>query len=112
MRRKLLLALPALQEVLAKDFRRIKYSLFPPLSLLTLAGLTPEDRYDIVVRDEHVESLEVADHVDLVAMTVYVSSAHRAYEVAGEYRRRGAKVVMGGIHPCGRRYYATSRMVR
>jgi len=99
MRRTLLLALPALQEVLARDFRQIKYSLFPPLSLLTLAGLTPEDRYDILVRDEHVESLEVDDHVDLVAMTVYVSSAHRAYEIADEYRRRGAKVVMGGIHP-------------
>ena len=99
MRRTLLLALPALQEVLSENFRQIKYSLFPPLTLLTLAGLTPEDRYKIIVRDEHVESVDVDDHVDLLAMTVYVSSAHRAYELADAYRRRGAKVVLGGIHP-------------
>jgi radical SAM superfamily enzyme YgiQ (UPF0313 family) len=99
MRRKILLALPALQEVLAEDFRQIKYSLFPPLSLLTLAGLTPDDRYEILVCDEHVESVELDQPVDLVAMTVYVSSADRAYEMADLYRRRGAKVVLGGIHP-------------
>ena len=99
MRRKLLLALPALQEKFGPDFRRIKYSLFPPLSLLTLAGLTPEDRYDILVRDEHVESLEVPGPVDLVAMTVYIPSAQRAYMLADRHRRRGAKVVLGGIHP-------------
>ena len=99
MRHTLLFALPALQEVLAESFRQIKYSLFPPLSLLTLAGLTPEDRYRMIVRDEHVESIEVEDDVDLVAMTVYVSSAHRAYEAADQYRRRGAKVILGGIHP-------------
>ena len=99
MRYKLLLVLPALQEVLAEDFRQIKYSLFPPLSLLTLAGLTPRDRYDIIVRDEHVESVDLDDEVDLVGMTVYVSSAHRAYELADGYRARGVKVVLGGIHP-------------
>jgi len=99
MRYSLLFALPALQEVLAEEFRQIKYSLFPPLSLLTIAGLTPEDRYKMIVRDEHVEPVEVDEDVDLVAMTVYVSSAHRAYEVADQYRRRGAKVVLGGIHP-------------
>ena len=99
MRRRLLLILPALQEVFGSEFRRIKYSLVPPLSLLTVAGLTPEDRYEIIVRDEHVESIDVAEDVDLVAMTVYVSSAHRAYALAERYRRRGAKVVLGGIHP-------------
>ncbi|NQT19765.1 MAG: B12-binding domain-containing radical SAM protein [Planctomycetes bacterium] len=99
MRHALLLALPALQEVLSDDFRQIKYSLFPPLTLLTLAGLTPEDRYRIIVRDEHVEPAVVEEHVDIVAMTVYVSSAYRAYELAEVYRRRGAKVVLGGIHP-------------
>ena len=99
MRHKLLLALPALQEVLAAEFRQLKYSLFPPLSLLTLAGMTPDDRFEIIVRDEHVESVEIDQEVDLVGIQVYVSSAGRAYELADHYRRCGAKVVLGGIHP-------------
>ena len=99
MTKTLLHVLPALQEVLSADFRQIKYSLFPPLSLLTLAGLTPEDRFRVIVRDDHVESAMVDEQVDLVGMTVYVSSAYRAYELADIYRRRGAKIVLGGIHP-------------
>ncbi len=94
----LLLALPALQEVLASDFRLLKYALFPPLGLLTIAGMTP-DNYDITIRDEHVEHVELDGHFDLVGMTVYVSSANRSYELADYYRRRGSKVVLGGIHP-------------
>ena len=99
MRRKLLLILPARKQLLAEDFRQIKYSLFPPLSLQTIAALTPEDRYEIIIRNEHVESSEVDVDVDLVGMTVYISSARRAYELAARHRRRGAKVVLGGIHP-------------
>lgn len=95
----ILFLLPALQEVLSQDFRQIKYSLFPPLSLLTLAGLVPPDRYRMLVRDEHVEEVIVDEDVDLVVMTVYVSSARRAYELSDYYRARGAKVFLGGIHP-------------
>ena len=95
----ILFLLPALQEVLSQDFRQIKYSLFPPLSLLTLAGLVPRDRYRMLVRDEHVEEVIVDEDVDLVVMTVYVSSARRAYQLSDYYRARGAKVFLGGIHP-------------
>jgi radical SAM superfamily enzyme YgiQ (UPF0313 family) len=95
----ILFVLPALQEVRSQEFRQIKYSLFPPLSLLTLAGLVPNDRYELLVRDEHVEDVFVDRDVDLVVMTVYVSSARRAYEISDHYRARGAKVLLGGIHP-------------
>ena len=95
----ILFLLPALQEVLSQDFRQIKYSLFPPLSLLTVAGLVPRDKYKMLVRDEHVEDVIVEEDVDLVVMTVYVSSAKRAYELSDHYRARGAKVFLGGIHP-------------
>jgi radical SAM superfamily enzyme YgiQ (UPF0313 family) len=95
----ILLVLPALQEVLSQEFRQIKYSLFPPLSLLTLAGLIPEEEYRLLVRDEHIEDVIVDDEVDLVVMTVYVSSAKRAYQISDLYRARGAKVLLGGIHP-------------
>lgn len=99
MSRRILLVLPALQQAHDRAFRLIKYSRFPPLSLLTLAGLTPRDGYEVIVRDEHIESSEVRGQVDLVGIQTYVSSARRAYELAALWRRRGAKVVLGGIHP-------------
>ena len=94
-----LFILPALQEVISQQFRQIKYSLFPPLSLLTLAGSVPSDKYKLIVRDEHVEDVIIDEPVDLVVMTVYISSANRAYEISKYYRNKGAKVFMGGIHP-------------
>ena len=46
--------LPALVEARGKRWRPIKYSLFPPLGLATLAGyLGPDDGATLV--DEHVE---------------------------------------------------------
>ena len=99
MKYSMLLALPALQEVLSSSFRQVKYSLFPPLSLLTIAGMTPEEKYDVTVRDEHVEKIDDGRSYDIVGMTVYISSAKRSYQLADMYRRRGAKVVLGGIHP-------------
>jgi radical SAM superfamily enzyme YgiQ (UPF0313 family) len=99
MKRRLLLILPSLQQLHDYQFRLIKYSRFPPLSLLTLAGLTPADRWEIIVRDEHVESSEVEGDVDLVGIQTYISSSGRAYELADRWRDRGAKVVLGGLHP-------------
>lgn len=99
MTRRLLLILPSLQQLHDYQFRLIKYSRFPPLSLLTLAGLTPADRWEIIVRDEHVESSEVEGDVDLVGIQTYISSSGRAYELADRWRKRGAKVVLGGLHP-------------
>jgi radical SAM superfamily enzyme YgiQ (UPF0313 family) len=65
---------------------------------MTIAGLTP-DGWDITVRDEHVESSEIDGDVDLVGIQTYISSAGRAYELAKRWRGRGAKVVLGGLHP-------------
>ena len=98
-RRKLLLIMPRLQQEKDRPFRLIKYSRFPPLSLLTLAGLTPADHWDVIIRDEHVQSTEVDEDIDLVGIQTYISSAYRAYELAAMYRSRGAKVVLGGLHP-------------
>jgi radical SAM superfamily enzyme YgiQ (UPF0313 family) len=99
MRRRLLLILAAVQRPHDDHFRLIKYAQFPPLSLLTIAGLTPPDEWEITVRDEHIESSEVAGDVDVVGIQTYISSAQRAYELADLWRRRGAKVVLGGLHP-------------
>ncbi|OGX08435.1 MAG: hypothetical protein A2Y06_07955, partial [Omnitrophica WOR_2 bacterium GWA2_37_7] len=60
--------------------------------------MTPQDKYKMIVRDEHVESSDVDEHVDIVAIQTYISSAYRAYELADKYRERGAKIIMGGLH--------------
>ena len=89
--------LPALTEALSPYFRPIKYSLFPPLGLATLAGYCHEDDA-IVIQDEHVEKLDLDDEPDLVVIQAYITSARRSYELADHYRRRGAHVCLGGLH--------------
>ena len=93
------LILPALTEAKSPLFRPIKYSLFPPLGLATLAGYLDEDD-EVTLHDEHVEALdlEVGDEPDLVVIQVYITSAYRAYQLADHYRRRGAYVALGGLH--------------
>jgi radical SAM superfamily enzyme YgiQ (UPF0313 family) len=94
---KIKLILPALTEATSPFFRPIKYSLFPPLGLATLAGyLSPDD--EIELQDEHVEKLRLDDQPDLVVIQVYITSARRAYEIADHYRARGSYVALGGLH--------------
>src|ERR1700760_2435349 len=89
--------LPALTEAPDPYWRPIKYSLFPPLGLATLAAyLSADDRAVIV--DEHVEPLTFDDAPDLVIIQVYITNAYRAYRIADHYRRQGAFVCLGGLH--------------
>jgi len=89
--------LPALTEATSPLFRPIKYSLFPPLGLATLAGYLRDDD-EVDLQDEHVERLRLDDAPELVVIQVYITSANRAYRIADHYRRRGAYVVLGGLH--------------
>ncbi|MCL5280729.1 MAG: cobalamin-dependent protein, partial [Planctomycetes bacterium] len=89
--------LPALTEAKSPYWRPIKYSLFPPLGLALLAAyLDPDDVVDL--QDEHVETLTLDDRPDLVVIEVYITSAHRAYELADLYWARGSYVCLGGLH--------------
>ena len=89
--------LPALKEASDPSWRPIKYSLFPPLGLATLAAyLSPDDRATIV--DEHVQPLTLGDLPELVVIQVYITNAYRAYRIADHYRRKGAFVCLGGLH--------------
>ena len=94
---KVKMILPALTEAKSPYFRPIKYSLFPPLGLATLAGYLPEGT-QVDLQDEHVESLELNDEPDMVVIQVYITSARRAYAIADMYRKRGTYVALGGLH--------------
>jgi radical SAM superfamily enzyme YgiQ (UPF0313 family) len=89
--------LPALTEATDPYWRPIKYSLFPPLGLATLAAyLHPDD--EAVIVDEHVQTLTIDDAPDLVVIQVYITNAYRAYRIADHYRGNGAFVCLGGLH--------------
>ena len=89
--------LPALTEATSPFWRPIKYSLFPPLGLATLAAyLDPGRRGELV--DEHVEPL--------APTTSPISSSSRSTSrtriartrIADHYRAKGCFVALGGLH--------------
>ena len=69
----------------------------PSLSLLTLAGMTPE-RFEV----EYHEIADIRDaalpECDLAAISTYTAQAKDAYTVADRYRELGVATVMGGLH--------------
>ena len=69
----------------------------PLLGLLKVATLTPST-WQVAIQDERVEPLDLEQAADLVGVTATTATALRAYEIAGHFRRRGIKVVMGGMH--------------
>jgi radical SAM superfamily enzyme YgiQ (UPF0313 family) len=94
---KIKMILPALTEAKSPYWRPIKYSLFPPLGLATLAGYcAPDDEIDL--QDEHVELLNLDDLPRIVIIQVYITNAFRAYKIADDYRAKGAYVCLGGLH--------------
>src|SRR6266545_5773669 len=94
---KVKMILPALTEAKGPFWRPIKYSLFPPLGLATLASYLSEND-EITLQDEHVETLNLDDEPDLVVIQVYITSAYRAYKIADHYRAKGAYICLGGLH--------------
>ena len=75
-------------------------ALYSPLAgLLAVASAIPRDRYEVILTDENIESIDFeleADLVGISAMTCYVK---RGYEIADAFRKRGVPVVMRGVHP-------------
>ena len=91
------LILPALLEAKSPDWRPIKYSLFPPLGLATLAAFIPNECETEII-DEHVEAIDLNDYPDVVVIQIYITNAYRAYQIADHYRNRGSLVLLGGLH--------------
>lgn len=71
--------------------------IFPPLSIMTVAALTPPD-IDVEILDEQLRPIDYGTDSDLVGITATTASANRAYKIADRFRLAGKTVVMGGIH--------------
>jgi len=93
---KILLAMPSFYRKDGSLFRE-KKRLIIPITLPYLAGLTPRE-CEIRLVDEHTAPIDTSADYDLVGLSVLGASERRAIEVAQAFRRRGIKVVVGGIH--------------
>lgn len=76
-----------------------KHVLTPTLALTATAAATPA-HWELLYWDENL--LQGPPPLDpfpeVVAITVHLTFARRAYELANWYRQWGAKVVLGGLH--------------
>ncbi len=69
-----------------------------PLTLATLAGITPPD-VEVEAVDDRIEEIDYDTPRDLVGISVKTFTARRAYQIADEFRKRGVPVILGGHHP-------------
>lgn len=69
-----------------------------PLVFAVLAALTPP-AVELDFIDERLEPIPDDHETDLVALTVDVFTARRAYQIGTHFRERGIPVVMRGYHP-------------
>jgi len=69
----------------------------PNLGLLRVAALTPPG-WEVKIVDEKIEPLDLNEPADLVGITTMTTTVKHGYVLADHFRRRGVKVVMGGMH--------------
>ena len=71
------------------------YFPFPPLSLATLAALTPRE-HEVVICDENVKPVDFDTDADIVGITGYHIQKERVYQLADLFRSKGKTVAIGG----------------
>ena len=70
----------------------------PSLSLLTLAGMTPE-RFEVEYHEvPDIRDLDRLPDCDLAAISTFTAQVKDAYALADRYRDAGVKTVIGGHH--------------
>ncbi len=97
---KLTLIKPAIGRLILDKNRSETYrdgSRMEPLQLASIAGLTPHD-IEVVMYDDRIEKIPFDEPTDLVAITVEIFTARRAYEIVESFKHRGVHTLIGGIH--------------
>ena len=76
-----------------------KHVLTPTLALTSIAAATP-DGWQVRYWDENLlqGAPPTVPFPEVVGISVHLTFARRAYELAAWYRARGAKVILGGLH--------------
>lgn len=78
-----------------QNFKR--YFQIAPLNLMMIASLTPTD-VEVEILDENIDIIDFERPVDLVGIGANTSEINRAYEICEKFKKRGAAVVIGGLH--------------
>ncbi len=68
------------------------------LAIPSLISLT-SPQHEIRIFDENIEDIDYSWKADLVGITARTMFVKRAYEISENFRARGIKTVLGGIHP-------------
>ncbi|WP_294345837.1 radical SAM protein [Prosthecochloris sp.] len=80
-----------------KDSKTNQKPLFH-MAIGVLVSLTPP-HHDIEIADEHFDDTVNYDgDYDFVGITSRTIDATRAYEIADEFRKKGTRVILGGLH--------------
>lgn len=77
---------------------KLKKLLLPSITMPMLAAVTPEN-VKIKIIYETIEEIPIDGTWDLVGLTGMGSGSVRAWQIADEFRRKGVKVVIGGVGP-------------
>ena len=83
---------------IAPDVKTPKGLMIPQLALHILEGLTPPE-YEVKTIEEETEGINLDEDANLVGISCMTANAPRAYHLAQEFKKRGKKVVLGGVHP-------------
>lgn len=89
---KILLITPSTDKRLGRFLR------MPQLTLGVISALTPAE-IEVDVVEEEIEEVTFDKYYDLVGISCITAVAPRAYQLSSIFREKGAKVVLGGIHP-------------
>ncbi len=66
------------------------------LSLPTLAALVDESKYEVVICDENVDTIDYELPCDIVGLTIYHYQREHTFEIARRFRDQGKCVIVGG----------------
>jgi radical SAM superfamily enzyme YgiQ (UPF0313 family) len=78
--------------------RKPKSVMIPQLAMHLIAGLTPPG-HEVKIIEEEIDEINLEEDCDLVGISCMTANASRAYQLSREFKKRGKKVVMGGVHP-------------
>ena len=67
----------------------------PPVSLATIAALTPPD-FKVEIIDENIEEIKYNEHWDIIGITGNTYHLTRAREIARRFSKSGSLIVCGG----------------
>jgi radical SAM superfamily enzyme YgiQ (UPF0313 family) len=78
-------------------YRFLETIRFAPLNLCILGALS--GKHEVKIVDLDWQAMPDTCDFDLVGITVATFTSEQAYAIGDTFRKRGVKVVMGGVHP-------------